>query len=934
MRNDFPYHNNQSYIGYWPLISGQGDIAYDHSGNANHGMINGPSWSSDIPYNGPLFVSNEGSDDNNGSEESPFATIQKAINSTVQDGNIIFVYPGIYQEKLLLENKDVSIRSIDSLHYDLDSAGVVNVDVIIEGSYDGTVISMNEGSYHFYGLAIRFGRSDIGGGLKLENANLMLENCLIESNQTAGQGSKGAGIYAYNSELHFERSTVKYNNADDNPGVGAGIYFENGDNETSLSFNNSVMIQNNANGGSGGGIYVSNQSDYNINVSIENSIFKNNTTALHGGALYTNGQTELNIYNSDIIGNSAAGEGGGINSTDAHINMGESFVLWNSAGDTGGGLRFFGGYQSINNTIIANNAAAVEGGGIKFTGSNSYLEFCTIVNNQSSVCAGGIVAVYDQVQISNSIVYGNGAGSLCTIQEGSFDVSFSNIEGGYIGEGNINSNPLFCDADGDNFELAQNSPCILSGNDGANMGAEGVGCSAVYINNALSFDGENDFVVINNYSDFDNNSSFTFNAWVKTSQSYDGMHSIFSKADQFDGNTGWQLGFTHDYGGSILFNVNDSISGQGIYLYAGQNNNFSDGEWHYISLVVQQGENGEINLYVDGELYSNWIGELSINSYDDSFQIGVDRTMTNYFDGLIDDISIFSFAQSQEQIQANMNQELIGYEQDLLGYWNFNEVQDSIAIDITGNGYNGIIYGAQISGDAAPIDPPPTVEGCNDFYAENYDPYANSNDGSCIYSNEPVTFIKEDYADPFMEENQDRITENVWITRNDNNPLYNAAFESYSDHGISPVGTIWASGQTALQTNLDGYKSFREATGGNHRDLPGRIMSMYLVEENIFYDVEFHSWTSNNNGGGFSYTRTLAEINSFDYGPDAVYFEKEDYADWTNPYNQDRITDSTWITRDNQQGIFNAFSEQYYQFNSGDSVHSAPSNTLWAFGSK
>ena len=30
-----------------------------------------------------------------------------------------------------------------------------------------------------------------------------------------------------------------------------------------------------------------------------------------------------------------------------------------------------------------------------------------------------------------------------------------------------------------------------------------------------------------------------------------------------------------------------------------------------------------------------------------------------------------------------MNQELIGYEQGLIGYWNFNEVQDSIAIDIT-----------------------------------------------------------------------------------------------------------------------------------------------------------------------------------------------------------------------------------------------------------
>ena len=51
-----------------------------------------------------------------------------------------------------------------------------------------------------------------------------------------------------------------------------------------------------------------------------------------------------------------------------------------------------------------------------------------------------------------------------------------------------------------------------------------------------------------------------------------------------------------------------------------------------------------------------------------------------------------------------------------------------------------------------------------------------------------------------------------------------------------------------------------------------------------------------------------------------------------NPNNQDRITDSTWITRDNQHGIFNAFSEQNYEFNGGDDIHTAPSNTLWAYG--
>ena len=50
---------------------------------------------------------------------------------------------------------------------------------------------------------------------------------------------------------------------------------------------------------------------------------------------------------------------------------------------------------------------------------------------------GGIVAVYDQVNIRNSIIYGNDVGSLCTIQGGSFDVSYSNIEGGFEGESNI-----------------------------------------------------------------------------------------------------------------------------------------------------------------------------------------------------------------------------------------------------------------------------------------------------------------------------------------------------------------------------------------------------------------------------------------------------------------------------------------------------------------
>ena len=116
---------------------------------------------------------------------------------------------------------------------------------------------------------------------------------------------------------------------------------------------------------------------------------------------------------------------------------------------------------------------------MKFTTSTPTIENCTIANNQSSVCAGGIVAVNDVVTIRNSIVYGNTPEALCTIQAGSFDVSFSNIEGGFEGNGNIDSNPLFCNVSGGDFTLAENSPCAGTDNSGGDMGAFGVNCEAV-----------------------------------------------------------------------------------------------------------------------------------------------------------------------------------------------------------------------------------------------------------------------------------------------------------------------------------------------------------------------------------------------------------------------------------------------------------------------
>ncbi len=120
---------------------------------------------------------------------------------------------------------------------------------------------------------------------------------------------------------------------------------------------------------------------------------------------------------------------------------------------------------------------------------------------------------------------------------------------------------------------------------------------------------------------------------------------------------------------------------------------------------------------------------------------------------------------------------------------------------------------------------------------------------------EPVEFTKDDWADPDDEANQDRVTDNLWITRGDYDGLFNAATESsYSDD--SPDGVLWYDGYTYDASSLTDYETGLKNVYGSLSGLPGNTLSMYVSETKAFYDIYFNEWTSGRDGGGFSYIRT------------------------------------------------------------------------------
>ena len=112
-----------------------------------------------------------------------------------------------------------------------------------------------------------------------------------------------------------------------------------------------------------------------------------------------------------------------------------------------------------------------------------------------------------------------------------------------------------------------------------------------------------------------------------------------------------------------------------------------DDTWHHFALVLERGF--AISLYVDGQLNQTVNASIFASFAGPHLVLGAqltgggnNRTITQHFDGNLDDIRIWNLARKPEQVSRDFINQLNGDEPGLLTYYPFDAFDEVLGIPV------------------------------------------------------------------------------------------------------------------------------------------------------------------------------------------------------------------------------------------------------------
>ena len=435
-----------------------------------------------------------------GTPGDPYTSVQHAIaQPTTVDGDTVLVAPGDYREDVDFLGKAIRVQSshgptVTFLRGDPQATPPRSVVTFASGETASSVLrgfTVREGPGTLVGGETR------GGGIFVDGASPVLRDLVVEENRA----DRGGGLYAHQSDLSLVDCEFRHNVAVSSGGAmhlgdvgslfaatrtasvtrfrenrtengpGGAIYMAGGFRHK--SFAGCELVDNRAEGGHPGGAVYSSGAWFGF----ADSRFVRNVAA-SGAAVYM-----LNAYcgvfggcefvDNDAIAPSPLFFGGGAiySGSESCLYILDSVLRGNRASAGGGPSNMFGGAVNawgthlwIARSVFAENSSDRDGGAVYFSGDASTytasIERSTFAGNQAVL--GAAIQAFGTCEVTNSIVW-DGAGAVSLSAFGSSSVTWSDIQGGHAGVGNIDADPRFWSAADGDYRLLPDSPCIDAG---------------------------------------------------------------------------------------------------------------------------------------------------------------------------------------------------------------------------------------------------------------------------------------------------------------------------------------------------------------------------------------------------------------------------------------------------------------------------------------